>query len=348
MFSDEFTTTQLLQKAILQRNEAVVVNEKNSSTFRIIPTLSSALTPGYVTLPCLIQGLSEQLQLAQGRLSLVDASQLLSVDLIHIETASRELCRIENNRVELLVEDNVLSTLVTSEYIEKCLFDVELLAHMNGGKILVSDVASHIKIPVNKLLQLLTSNSSTLKLAKKRKVIVTTAYERYQKHKVKGAFLAITVPTFVDDNFISSAFNYDPELEETLQFLKEMCESSILPGELRISSLALSSTSDGQLQLSNIGEDSTTTEAPKNVNKEQCIALSSTAASTGDILYIPKIHLALQRQTVDQLFKANGYIRKSELDHLAVSKGKMLEFVLQSFVSHYCLYLFFSLLVCLH
>jgi len=328
MVLDEFTVKQLLQKLLLQRNQ-IKANDDECSSIRntVIPTLPSALTPGYISLAFLIRELLEHLQLANGRLSLTDASSLLSVDRSYIESAAAELCHIENykNHVELVGENNETSTLVTDEYILDCLVDIELIAQRNGGKISVTDAASHVHLPLSKILQLLTAtdNTTTLILSAQTNnmVILTEEYKRRQQRKVRGTFLAITMPTYIDQKFISTAFDHDPVLEETLQLVKEMCDSSVLPGELRISS-----PSSVVVQASSsISYDAirSSAEVPK----------STAASPSGDAMYIPKLYVAFQRQTVDQLFRTNGYIKKSELDNLAISKGKMLEFVMQTFVS---------------
>jgi predicted HTH domain antitoxin len=328
MVLDEFNVKQLLQKLILQRNQIKASDDECSSIRNtVIPTLPSALTPGYITLPFLIRELFEHLQLANGRLSLTDASALLSVDRSYIESAAKELCRTENNKnhVELVGENNETSILVTSEYIQNCLIDIELFAQRNGGKISVSDAASHVQMPLSKMLQLLTAtdNSTTLILSAQtnKMVILTREYKRRQQRKVRGTFLAITIPTYIDQKFISSALDHDPVLEETLQLAKEMCDSAVLPGELRISSpssVVVQASSSISYDAS-----STSAEVPK----------STATSSSGDAIYIPKLYVAFQRQTVDQIFRTNGYIKKSELDNLSISKGKMLEFVMQTFVS---------------
>lgn len=330
MVLDEFTVTQLLEKLILQSN-LITVSDDEGSRVRstVIPTLPAASTPGYVTLSFLIRELLEHLQLAHGRLSLTDASNLLNVNRSHIESAAKELCRTENdeNCIELLGENNETLTLVTSEYIQNCLLDLELFAQMNGGKISVSDAASHVQLPLSKLLQLLTATDNTTSLILSTQtnsmVILTGEYKRRQQRKVQGTFLAITVPTYIDQKFISSAFDHDPVLEETVQLVKEMCDSSILPGELRIPS---SSSVEVQASTSSTSYDATSSTSAT-------VPKSTAANSFGDAMYIPKIYITFQRQTVDQLFRTNGYIRKSELDNLAISKGKMLEFVMRTFVS---------------
>jgi len=70
-------------------------------------------------------------------------------------------------------------------------------------------------------------------------------------------------------------------------------------------------------------------------NDEAPVTTSSHSASSGAI-YIPWVHTVMQRQIADQFFKANRCISKDKLNSLAVSAGKMVEFMRESFVSDLC------------
>jgi hypothetical protein len=135
--------------------------------------------------------LLKELTAAGGRLSVEESASILAVDPVHIEYVSKSIMRVGEN-------------LITEPYLDRMAQTTNLMLIKNDGRVLVSELATSVwEMPSDLVLGALEKRIASGMIKAKiftlsgAKVLVTPAFEKIEKYRIRGAFRAITMPTQV-------------------------------------------------------------------------------------------------------------------------------------------------------
>jgi len=220
---------------------------------------------------------------------------------------------------------------------------------LSGGRMSTSDIISNIlpapivldetnifRRMVEEQLNAIVISSSTsingnndddvvFMWAKGKREIVTKEYVRRLKCEVRGVMGGLTVPTPLE----SLVPEYGWDLTLLTEQVQSMCLDCTLPGELH------GSIGVGGVRVS--GDNTASTASSLTTQRDSYSSTTATPTLQTAAIYIPNIYTFMQRKSVHDFFKTNGYITVKTCRSMGISDGRIGDYVSKLFPKAICL-----------
>lgn len=185
----------------------------------------------FLTHPRLETEIKEELAVQGGRVSAMQLQEAIKVDISHIETKIRHIAESDDGVTLLPPHDNEL---MTSSYLSDVASDINSYLAQHGS-VEISTLATRFNVPVDFLRSVLKERVGSTKEATIKGTItssgriLTEAYTRRLRARVRGAFRATTRPLSVSN--VSNRLGL--ETRSILSTLRDILDSGEIEGSIQ-------------------------------------------------------------------------------------------------------------------